>query len=941
MTPFSANPPTHPELSLSQRLFGRAPVIVFIALLIPGLAAVGWRAAKRGAERKTQARAQAALAGLALERELSHAVTAAEALGAAASQPGASASTFESVAAQLLITRPALSSLEWSPGGVVTSIVPRAGNERSIGKNMLRDPWLAPAANEAIRRRAMLVIGPIPLSRGEAGFSSYRPVFVRGRDGRESFWGFVSASLRQNDLLNRAQLDQLALRGYEYHLFKPPYGSRKAVTLIDKEGVPIDAQVQQRIRAHNLEMILAIQPKDGWYGFSRAALQAAAVVVAAGLLALLVALKEERSDFRVALDEMDRKLSRESSEKSQAQEDCKAVKNQTLGLQADLARTSAALQADENALVELRKELESLAAVEESSRRELQKILEQHSVLQEEIEKQANANQTEISTIRLQLSQAQAELKKRANETEQLRGQLEAERKESSNALETSIQERAREQTLAGEWQGKFEDLQRTARKNEKDLGNRVAAAEKQVVELSTALEVSKQALEALKSAAQPIETPKPEPAVEAKGPEQPAPEAVSVPASVSEPELEPAESALGEEAVQPPPVEEEVILAQPVTEPELAVPEVEDPGTPVEPATPVEEPASSSLPETKPEPVIEEHSAPVAAEATASEAAEPVSKAPIDKPARKRKAKRDQQIDLFLGAPPAEPTASNKPEPQVDASSAVPAVSVEEPAKEAEAQTPVPTIPGPTEDRDYTEVFSEPHATEEPPGSNPESTEEEEVAEEPVETTFPTVPGLMVSEGLSLSDGDSDKYLKALQHFAEHQRKATGKIRDHMVQGDMPSAERVLNSLKVAAGEIGAMALRESAGKLDQAMHGESDPAEVEFQWLEVDKSLRDLLTGLKPMLEAAAEPPGSKKPSEHRAKVDVSQLRKAVNQILPLLTDNDPGAKDCFKDYRSVFRPAFTPEAYEEFEQAMKRNDFGPGLDLLKKAVKKHGIT
>ena len=73
----------------------------------------------------------------------------------------------------------------------------------------------------------------------------------------------------------------------------------------------------------------------------------------------------------------------------------------------------------------------------------------------------------------------------------------------------------------------------------------------------------------------------------------------------------------------------------------------------------------------------------------------------------------------------------------------------------------------------------------------------------------------------------------------------------------------------------------------------------------------------------------------------VNPPQLRKAVNLIVPLLTDSDPGAKDCLKDNRASFRSAFSPEGYVEFEQLIKDAEYAAALELMQKAVRKHGIT
>jgi HPt (histidine-containing phosphotransfer) domain-containing protein len=938
MTPFSATPPSHPELSLGQRLFGRAPVIVFVVLVILGLSAVGWRTSKRGAERKTQARAQAALAGLALERELAQAVTASEALGMAAALPGSSTAGFDGTAIQLMASRPGLSSLEWAPGGAVGAVFPRSGSERSLGRNLFRDPVQAGAANEAFRRRQTLVFGPVPTPRGEAVFVALRPVFVRARDGRENFWGFVSASVRKNDVLSRAQLDQLRLRGYEYHLFIPPYGARKAFTLISNGDVAVDSEVQQRVRAHNLEMILAVQAAGGWYGLSHALLQIVAVVFGAGLVALLVALKEERMDVRSSIDELQTKLARESSDKLQAQEDCKAAKNQITTLQTEVARTSAAVQAAEMALAELRNELHSLAAAEESSRRELQKVLEQRREFQEQLEKQAQATQHELSAVQAQLSQARAELEKQTSQLRELHAQSEQATRDAAKTAEKLDRERAQALASAAEWKARFEEAITTAKTNEEEQSGKLAAAHQQISALTEALAATKRDLEAAASLLETVEPGKAEPSVEPELQpiEEHPPLLESNVESTPEPEA-PKPEATDEPTHIPVIPEESTKEASVETAPEVRV------------APPQLAPAESAVPavssEAKPEPVADEPAAPDSAtSAPIAETAEPQPKAPAEKPARKRKGRKDQQIDLFsLGdttseTPPAPEPAAAETAAAAPEKTVVQAEPASEPVKEPGTQPDVADMPGAEHDRDYTDVFTE--TTAEPESAKVPSATTAEAAPS-VEVNFPAVPGLAVSEGLSLADGDPDKFRKALELFVDHQRKATSKIRDHMVQGDMPAAERVLNSLKVAAGEIGAISLRESATKLDQAMHGESEPAEVEFLWLEVDKNLRELLAGLKPVLEEAEENRAPARTAEPRLKVDAAQLRKAVNQILPLLTDNDPGAKDCFKDYRSVFRPAFASDAFQDFEQAVKKNDFGTGLDLLKKAVKKYGIT
>ncbi len=932
MTPFSATP-SHSELSLGQRLLGRTPVIIFLVLLVPGLTAVGWRAFTRVEARKTQARAQAVAHAAALKMELDQATTAVEALAAMAGQGVASVGAFEKSASQLLLSRPGLATLEWQPGGILSGIVPRAGNERALGQNLLKEPAQRNAAYAAIQGRALLVIGPIPMHRGEFGFVARMPVFVRGRDGRESFWGFVTASLRLRDMLGRSELDGLWARGYEYRLFIPKSNTHKALSVAGRGGSSMADALQEPIRAFNLELRLALQPRGGWFGLSQMALQLLWVVLSAGLVALLAALREERHDTRALLSELGRKLSRETSEKTQAQDECRTAKTETAALQSELTKSTTALRSAETTLSELQKQFEGMLAasreVEETSQQKLGEAESIVTELQKRLNEQARVAGELLNGNQAGLRQARAELDQARKEVTQVRSQLEASDLQARKSADAASRQRERDQSAIAGLQAKLETLAAAARTEAEAQARKLEQAGHRIRELE-ALAVSTTAAQALPAEAPATlevsqASPEPEPpdgqAAPSSEPQHEADVSIVSEERTSEADLVPASETVAADA--PAAVPEAVEVSQ---SPNFSTTVVLEPETPKPgPGSPIvlESVETVSLP-----PVL----------------AEPAAGTPsAGKIIKKRKARRDLQIDLFEAAAPApeSPAAAGEPVlPETAPSMALLESSSPEPAETELGRSAAESAEMLAAASDEASVVTASLPVTELEGGEAEKADSESsAAEEPVE--FPAVPGLALPEGLALADGDSTKYLKALQHFAAHYRKAPEKIRDSMVQGDTPSAERALNGLKVAAGEIGAVVLREAAGKLDQAMHGESEPAEVEFLWLEVDKNLRELLVGLKPLLETPEEPAARVRPAASRLKVDLGQLRKAVNQILPLLTDQDPGAKDCFKDNRSVFRPAFAPETFEEFEQAMKKNNFELGLELLKKAAKKHGIT
>jgi diguanylate cyclase len=149
-------------------------------------------------------------------------------LGALAKYNGGLATNFQQIAGELLAARPALASLELQPSGVVGAIVPWAGNERAIGANVFRDPPRRLGANAAIQKRALTVAGPLRLLSGEPGISVMAPIFQRGRDSRESSWGFVVASMRVSEALARAQVEDLGTKGYCYVLLAPAPAQQKS-----------------------------------------------------------------------------------------------------------------------------------------------------------------------------------------------------------------------------------------------------------------------------------------------------------------------------------------------------------------------------------------------------------------------------------------------------------------------------------------------------------------------------------------------------------------------------------------------------------------------------------------------------------------------------------------------------------------------------------------
>jgi sensor domain CHASE-containing protein len=649
----------------------------FLICLVLGLATVAWRAKMHRDDAHARAALEALARGSAVEVQFGQVVSAAEVLGELARQHGGTIPDFQKVATDLLAARPGLASLELQPGGVVSDIAPPIAYARVIGLNVLNHPTYRPGALATIQRRALTVAGPLTLYTGDAGLVARVPVFLRGRDGREAFWGFVAASMRVSEALHRAQVDDLVRHGYNYAFAAPASGRAQGSTIAAHGALSAQNAVQQPIRAHNVEFRLLLQPHGGWVNKTKLAMEGLGVLVASGLVCLLVNLLESRRAVELALVDANQRLTRETEERKLAQDDFRTVKDEAAAAQAELSRTRSALQSSHELEIKLNVSVRAAEAAAQAAQAELEQARTAHQ----------QAEQT-IESLKSRL-RAAARAKQEREEAPPAPPQLE----------------------------------------------------QPSIAEAPVPPEVTASTAE---------QSAEPSPVSASEG--QDAPQEPSAPPAV----IDPAPSS---------------VVPAPEAEPApAATPEPESPA----PATPPETPAAA--PVLPPAPVAE--------------------KKPARAP-RRKKARRDNQMDFFAPPPTPEPAPDTPPD----------AIVNEKPAVETPALPTAEPLPPP-----------------------PESI----------------------------------------------------------------------------------------AGEPEKAAPDESDrtPAEPKPK-------------DSKPARSLPARPP-----------LDPGQLRKAVNLILPLFTGRDPGARDCLKDNRTTFRSAFAPEAYVEFEEAVKRGEFDAALEHLKKAAKRNGI-
>lgn len=200
----------------------------------------------------------------AVQHNIEQALSSSYALAAMVQLNKGDVPEFETVATALRSFYPGISALQLAPDGVVTKIVPRAGNEKAIGHNLLADPERDKEAFLARDTGKLTLAGPFPLIQGGLGAVGRLPVYLDDEQGGTRFWGFVTVLIRFPDVLNQARLPQLAERGYQYEVWRIHPDTGKKHVIADSSIGSLHDPVELALHVPNATWRLSLAPTKGW-----------------------------------------------------------------------------------------------------------------------------------------------------------------------------------------------------------------------------------------------------------------------------------------------------------------------------------------------------------------------------------------------------------------------------------------------------------------------------------------------------------------------------------------------------------------------------------------------------------------------------------------------------------------------------------------------------
>jgi two-component system sensor histidine kinase/response regulator len=190
----------------------------------------------------------------------------------------------------------------------------------------------------------------------------------------------------------------------------------------------------------------------------------------------------------------------------------------------------------------------------------------------------------------------------------------------------------------------------------------------------------------------------------------------------------------------------------------------------------------------------------------------------------------------------------------------------------------------------------------------------------------LPALPGLDTANGLRRMAGNRRLYRELLGKYMTGQAEAVTQIQAALACADWVTAERLAHILKGVSGNIGATAVEQLAGDLEQALREQQDTAKLEPLLAQAGEALKTLMADLCAALGSAAPTPPA--PSA----MNRDQIKPVLARLEELLSDDDAEAADYLATHRAILAEALPIEPFLAIEKATTAYRFEEALYRLR---------
>jgi two-component system sensor histidine kinase/response regulator len=181
-------------------------------------------------------------------------------------------------------------------------------------------------------------------------------------------------------------------------------------------------------------------------------------------------------------------------------------------------------------------------------------------------------------------------------------------------------------------------------------------------------------------------------------------------------------------------------------------------------------------------------------------------------------------------------------------------------------------------------------------------------------------IEGLEASQGLQRTGGKASFYISMLRKMATAQADAVLRMGKQLAANDRDSAERTAHTLKGVAGNLGAVALQDSASALESALREAASAQDTEACAMHTEQLLFTLVHAMQeyPGFVDIETVPGAAAPASDAERQHANGV---LDQIKIYLREDDPAAQTVWEENAALLGSVLAQaqavrEAMEGFE-------------------------
>lgn len=200
------------------------------------------------------------------------------------------------------------------------------------------------------------------------------------------------------------------------------------------------------------------------------------------------------------------------------------------------------------------------------------------------------------------------------------------------------------------------------------------------------------------------------------------------------------------------------------------------------------------------------------------------------------------------------------------------------------------------------------------------------DTADKAVLSRLASIPGMNVSQGITVMRGNESRYLDVLGSFVEAHAGDMESLSSLLRAADYQAAQFLMHSLKGSAAMLGIDHLSGMAGRIDKTLREVREPGLLE------DGIHNEMETAGIAFAELVSVLPPRTLVSQitDSALVDEEELKVIVDELGTLLEQGDFSAIDQFKEHSQLLRSKFGP-AYDKLNHLIKNFDLTAARDFL----------